>query len=354
MAVAAPKAADLAPAANAAPATRQRASATWLAAGAMVLPVLVSPMGDRLYDMPKLVLLRAIALAGIGLLAGRAAAERRLPFRRQFGWPEAFAIVFLLFMAASTLASSNLGRSLWGSYERLQGLSTYACCVALFIAVAWTMRPGRGVRRVIDIAVFASIPVALLGLLEQIGLHLLPRYDGYIGRSVSTLGSPSGLGVYLAMVLPLALASWSNSRAGVARALLLGAMALDVAALALTLSREAWLGALAGVAVAAALMARGSWRTAARSRTGWLAAAAVGACVVALSAVLALSAAGSALADRVGHLFDAGSGTGAARLLIWRGGAGAAAGAPPVGGGPALAGVRPRQLCSGVRALLPD
>ena len=296
----------------------------------MAVPLIVSPAGDRLYDLPKLVALRGLALAGVGLLLGSALIGRGPGGRpcKPARAPETLALLFLAFMALATLAGSDLGRGLWGSYERLQGLATYACYVALFLALAGTIRSRSEIDQVPRAAVLISLPIALYALLEQRQIELLPRYDGYTGRGVSTLGSPSGLGIYLAMVLPLAVSAYMTAAAAAMRRLISLTIVLDVAALAASLSREGWLGAAAGLVCCLALLAR-----TARPRLATLGAA-IGGCALVAGAVLLASGSLASVAARAGQLVDAGGGTGAARLLIWRAALQALAARPLLGYGP--------------------
>ncbi|HVU60014.1 MAG TPA: O-antigen ligase family protein [Candidatus Saccharimonadales bacterium] len=97
-------------------------------------------------------------------------------------------------------------------------------------------------------------------------------------RILSTLRGANPLGAYLVVVLSLVLASWQRLRQW-RYALLAGGAA---AALALSFSRGAWLGAVAAVAVlgVARLRTARAWRAAAMGVAGLMIIAAVGAAVL--------------------------------------------------------------------------
>ena len=308
--------------------TTMGAAAMWLGIAAVAVPLAVSPVGDRLYDLPKLVALRSLALAGIGLLAGSLLAGGRSRSLRINLWPEALALLFMGFVAVATLAGSDLGRSLWGSYERLQGLATYAAYVALFATAAWLIRSPREIERVVRAAILVSLPISVYALLEQQHIELLPRYDGYTGRSVSTLGSPSALGIYLAMMVPLTISACVSARSTAVRRLLSLILVLDVAALATSLSREGWLGAAAGLVCCVALVIRTI-----RPRLT-VVGLAVGSGGLLTGALLLASGSLTNVAGRAGQLIDSRAGTGASRLLIWHAALQALAARPLLGYGP--------------------
>ena len=177
--------------------------------------------------------------------------------------------------------------------------------------------------------VLSGVLVAALGLLQAIGVDLVPLLGekqsfsenvveaGGALRVASVYGHPNNLGLYLGRVWPLAaalalLAGGAAGRAGQrAKTWLPGRAPFALAALVclagilVSLSRGAWIGAVAAAAVLA-LGVRGAAGGERRRRRG---------AAIAVGAVVALAAVGSmALALRGG----VGGGSLDARVLLWR------------------------------------
>jgi tetratricopeptide (TPR) repeat protein len=132
--------------------------------------------------------------------------------------------------------------------------------------------------------------------------------EQYLGRSSGAFGGPNSLGAFCALLLPPI--GWEAARGrGAARAACMAAFPLVGAGLVLSVSRGAWLGLIAALAVAPLLL-RGAG-AARRVATAALSLAAAAACAAALYALFPL------MRDRVGHLVtDMGE---KSRPIIWRG-----------------------------------
>ncbi|MDE3077498.1 MAG: hypothetical protein KGJ86_18925, partial [Chloroflexota bacterium] len=156
-----------------------------------LIPLAVVPEGDRLYFLPKLLLLRAAIGLGLCGALGVAIQERRhaggfpvpirSPVRKHL--PELFAPALTVWLAVATAASATPLQALWGSHQRLQGLATYACYIGLFLLVSRFVNTPRSVRQVLGAASVASMPVASLALLQQFGWQPFSVDPGYAGRS---------------------------------------------------------------------------------------------------------------------------------------------------------------------------
>ncbi|MFQ5858307.1 MAG: tetratricopeptide repeat protein, partial [Anaerolineae bacterium] len=86
---------------------------------------------------------------------------------------------------------------------------TVAAYVTLFFAVYWNLRSWRQIRRLVDVALLASFPVAVLPILQfyelvpAIWINVIAPIGGH--RAAATLGNPIFLGSYLILVIPLTL-----------------------------------------------------------------------------------------------------------------------------------------------------
>jgi putative inorganic carbon (HCO3(-)) transporter len=282
---------------------------------AVALPLAAVPMTFDAFVLPKLlvgrlsVALLACALAYVWFAHGRVTI-RRTPL--DVAW-----LLFLVSGLVSSLLSVNSNLSFVGAYLRYDGWWTLATYAALFWLACQLMTDERRVTTVVRMVLAAGAAVAAIALI-QVGIADGQTPDtetafsfGGLMRPDGLFANPNSLAMFLAMLLPLALASRTSSTSrrikviGAALALIL------IAALVMTFSRSGWLGALVGIAIV---------MSSARSprRTVLFAGGAV-----ALSALLlaALSSGGwgpaLAITERLASLLSPGAGSSGTRLAIW-------------------------------------
>lgn len=292
----------------------------WLVAAATV-PLALNPWGYNAFELPKTALLKALVLL-MGLAALIQAVEREPRAQKPYVpptllWP---ALAFGLGLALATVFSVNPRASLWGSYDRQQGLLTLGAYVALFLLTAANLRTRAQIERLWTAIVWGSTPVVVYGILQATGLDPLGWQTDAASPVLSTIGRANFLGSYLVLAIPLTLAR------GAARALTarrrwpyLLLLAGQLACLAMTQARGAWMGL--GAAIVVGLLA---WALAAGDRRPALAALTV--LVLAGGFVALLNLPGSPLAplaqlpglDRLASLTRTDAGSTAARVTIWR------------------------------------
>ena len=291
---------------------------SWLAA-AVAVPLTFNPWGGNAFELPKSLLLRVLALLmGLAVLvraieerggSDRARRSRPLP---PLLWP---ALPFGLALALATALSVNPRASLWGSYERQQGLLTLGAYLALFLLTATGLRTRAQAERLWAALVWGSAPVVAYGLLQATGLDPLDWRTDAASPVLSTVGRANFLGSYLVQVVPLTAGRALRLRRRWPHLLLLAG---QLACLALTQARGAWVGL-----GAAALTFSLAWALATRSRRLALAALALAALAVGLVALLNLPSGPLApLAhlpglDRLATLARTDAGSTAARLTTW-------------------------------------
>ena len=200
------------------------------------------------------------------VLAVAALAPRRLDPRE--GAPprlrraSTIALAYLAAAALATAFSTSPLTSLLGADESHAGLGTVAATVALFLAARGLGGSSRGRAALLTAVVAGTAVAAAYGAVQALGADPLPwtRVAGLSGwsRPFGTMGHPNHLGGLLAVVLPLQ--AWTAGAAFVRRRPLAGVVAsagaaLSAAVLAATLSRAAWIAAVAGLAVAVTLAA---------------------------------------------------------------------------------------------------
>lgn len=189
--------------------------AGWLIA-LLATPLFFNIHSERVFEPDKLALLRSISLimAGVWLVRfvdqrGWRDLKRLRPRNPDAIWYQplvlpvlALVVVYLL----STLFSITPRVSWAGSYQRLQGTYTTLSYVVIFATMATTIRTPQQVRRAVTVAIVASVPVALYGILQRFGHDPLPWGGNVQARVAGHLGNAIFIAAYLIMVVPLTLA----------------------------------------------------------------------------------------------------------------------------------------------------
>lgn len=190
--------------------------ASWLLALTLV-PIYFNLYSARHFEPDKAAVLRSLALIGVAAaivwlldwLNQRTseqptansswwAALRAVPLF----WPTvAYTAVFIL----TTVTSITPAASLWGSYQRMQGLYTYLSYLMVGVLVAFTVRTPAQRERLITMSLAAAAVVAVYGILQHYQLDPLPWRGDVIARVASTLGNSIFVAAYLIMIVPLAL-----------------------------------------------------------------------------------------------------------------------------------------------------
>jgi tetratricopeptide (TPR) repeat protein/O-antigen ligase len=293
----------------------------------IIAPLYFNALTYRTFEPDKAALLRSIALVMVAAWIVKQVAVRpagstsrspsilRLP-------PVFLPALFLLAATVISTATSILPRvSLWGSYDRGQGLYTFAAYLVLFLFTYKTAQRPEARERIVYTILLTSAPISAYAILQHYGLDILQWQTGgspTTERAISTLGNPIFLGAYLIMVIPLTLAQLARARerrrtadASGTYAMLLYSVLLVIQALALffTQSRGPVLGLLGGLGFGGLV-----WGARQRDRRALL--------VVGL--MIGLLAIGAGLIEmstsgRTTRLVNLASRTARQRLLAWQG-----------------------------------
>ena len=273
---------------------------------ACLAPLAVNLWGSQPFELPKVAVVRTLVwiMAGCWLfdcLAARHSSWRDLRDNPLL-WPTlALSGAWIL----STVLAVDPGLSLWGSYERGQGLLTLLSYLLLFLLVSARLRTRLQIERLVVVIVATGVPLVCLAAAQALGWQPVPLVSDARSPVYATLGRSNFLGAYLAMVLPLTLAwAWAAQRRWLRAAGAILALA-ELAMIGLTLARGAWLAAGAGLG---ALAVAGCWPRLRVRRSRWLKAALAAGVVAALAAGLAAA---------IG-LGSAQEGSAAARRTIWQ------------------------------------
>jgi O-antigen ligase len=293
--------------------------ALWLVAAAAV-PLVFSPWTHNGFELPKTALLKTLVLLmGLATLLqvidGQKGAkgDRAPAIPRCLLWP---ALILAGVATLATATSINPRVSLWGSYERQQGLLTLGAYLGLFAFTAANLRTRAQVQRLLAAIAWGSAPVVVYGLVQAAGLDPMDWHTDAASPVLSTIGRANFLGSYLGIAIPLTVGKMLLTRRRWPYALLLIGQG---ACLALTQARGAWIGL--GAAAVVGLLA---WTLATRDRRPALAALLL--LILSAAFLVLLNLPGGPLAalagvpgfDRLAALTRTDAGSTAARLTIWR------------------------------------
>lgn len=312
--------------------------------GGVVVPLAFHTYGSLGFEATKVAVVRLLALTlVVGWVASRLPALSAVSLARlradrsifsspavlpaltdaPVGRAFAGAGVLLLATVLATLVSTNWALSLWGSYDRLQGLVTLGAWMTLGCSAHLAARNQFAGRRLVSAWLMASVPICLYALAQAVRLDPLDWLNRPNGVS-GTTGSSTALGGYVAMLVPLAVMMALESTRGlpltmppritrrVATATGWWALLwLLVVVSFLTTVRGALIGLVASVLVASVASIWHFRAATARWR-------AVSSAIVLSGFVIALIVGGSRLSDAPGLASDAGESSASQRLLIWR------------------------------------
>lgn len=307
-----------------------------LALLAALLPLALNPYGSAFFESPKMALFRFATLVAVTAWAVKSVAARRFVWiRTALDWP---LLALLASASISTVLALNPHVSFYGYLNRFDGLLALACYIALFYLAVNFIRTKRQLGRLVFGFVGGAGVTSLIGVLERVGLYVLPYTQGPGGldptRSSATYGNALYLGAFLTLALPatLTLVLYFRVRLDERRRDGLATdepvlavwgvtaiVALETAALVATQGRAAWLGAAVGVVVVLVLYLWHGRSTAAWRHLVIPLIALVAAGLIYAAVTTSSRAPGQEpVAKRAESAMQLSSGTVASRLYMWR------------------------------------
>ncbi len=175
--------------------------------------------------------------------------------------PRSFLLLLLVAALGAALLSALLGanpqRSLWSSYERMQGVIDSAHWLAFAVVAAAVLRTMRDWRILLNLNLAASLAMALLAISQSLDLLDAPWLGWHKTKVTATLGNEAFLSTYAVLNVLIALGFLLHSliRNAAARRRLavwsgrlfwVGTVVLNLWAFSLTGVRGGLLGLLAG------------------------------------------------------------------------------------------------------------
>jgi O-antigen ligase len=241
---------------------------------AILLPLVFNPYAAAPFEPSKVLLVRitAVVMSSVALLPAIVDRFRRprspvsgSEGARETGASEGWlsnplaipVLIYATVLLLATLFSIDFEASLWG-IETQHGLVTTFAVLLLFGLLAAALRQWEQIQLIVTALIVGSVPVALYGWVQYLGLDALSWITMSISPVHSTLGRSVFLGAYLAMIAPFTLARIVTPlRPGrKARITHLLILVLQLGCLVFTLARAAWLGFLGGALLYGCLMSR--------------------------------------------------------------------------------------------------
>jgi len=178
--------------------------AGWLAA-VIVTPLFFNIASKQTFEPDKVALLRSLALVMVAawivraIERGKVREEGSFPFWPLLGLVAFFGLVNVL----ATVASVDSRSSLWGSYDRRQGLYALLSYAVIFLLIVSSLRRREQVERLITAILLTSLPVSLYAIVQHYGWDPMRWTMPVTERVMSTLANPIFVAAYLIMVIPL-------------------------------------------------------------------------------------------------------------------------------------------------------
>ncbi len=212
------------------------------------------------FELPKLTLLRTFTIGMLALWGVRSLAARRFDFRRT---PLDIPIAVWVGLNFLTSIHSVSGYVSWlGEYENFRGLLTNLNYVALFYICINFIRTRVQIDRLLFVIFLAGLLTTAYGIGQFFGLDFIAWNPMSVskGRYFSSLGNPNFLAAYLAMVMPLIVVFFVETKSSFKRLLLFFSFIAMFLCLMGTWSRGGFLGLIMGLAVLAFLGAQKIFR----------------------------------------------------------------------------------------------
>ena len=215
----------------------------WLRAGVFLLPLAYTWDTYDRFVLPKLLLARLLVIGLLILFLVRSVLSGALMIRRTpLDLP---ILVFVVSALVSTVFAVNQNVAIFGTYTRYDGLLTIVTYAGLFWLSVQALADRDEARTLLRILLASGYLVAAIAIIQSVTDSVAQQ--SFV-PAFGTLGQKNVLGIFLAMLAPLAFWEVVEAAAWSRRVIALNAFAVIVIALVLSQSRSAWLGAtIAGV-----------------------------------------------------------------------------------------------------------
>jgi O-antigen ligase len=225
--------------------TRLAAVERWfLRAGVFLLPLAYSWETYDRFVLPKLLLARVLVIGLLILFLARVIVTGSLAIKRTpLDLP---LLAFVVSALISTVFAYNQNVAVFGTYSRYDGLLTIFMYAGIFWLSVQALAGPADARVLLRVLLASGYLAAAIAILQAVGDSTV---FGYRVPAFGTLGQQNVLGAFLVLLCPLAFRELVAATSWRTRIVALNVLAVLGAALVLTLSRSAWIGAAVAVVV---------------------------------------------------------------------------------------------------------
>lgn len=219
------------------------------AALSLLIAFVFNPFGTGMFALPKFVFLATFVSAVFMGIAVYCFVKGKVKIRYHsvvYG----ILLLWLLSLVLSTVFSIAPLTSLWGGYDRMQGLYAHLLYISVFLIFLHFLAEKKARDVFLKILVAVAFVVGIHAVVQQFGIGVFAPHamDEFLGRSFSTFGQPNFLGQFLLFPIWATLYFFCCGKAGRKTKILYGAMTIFlILALFLTENRASILGLVMGV-----------------------------------------------------------------------------------------------------------
>jgi O-antigen ligase len=216
---------------------------------------------NNVFELNKLVLFKILVLIGFFLILIKVFINKQRISRtdiRTFAFSNnksvwlvggGLAVSFLL----ATFASENFEQSLYGSYDRQQGLVFFIYLLIYFLILVYFLREIDKLKKCLAIISLAAFFSSLYGIIQALGLDPFVWIESTKLRATSTFGQPNNFASFIIASLPAVVFLFFNAKGFLKKALFFMVFLVQLSALYFCFSVSAWLSLIIGVAVTLSL-----------------------------------------------------------------------------------------------------
>jgi O-antigen ligase len=216
----------------------------FLRAGLFLLPLAYSWETYDRFVLPKLLVARVVVIGLLILFLARVIITGSLAIKRTpLDLP---LLAFVVSALISTVFAYNQNVAVFGTYSRYDGLLTIVMYAGIFWLSVQALAGPADARVLLRVLLASGYLAAAIAILQAVGDSTV---FGYRVPAFGTLGQQNVLGAFLVLLCPLAFRELVAATSWRTRVVALNVLAVLGAALVLTLSRSAWIGAAVAVVV---------------------------------------------------------------------------------------------------------
>jgi len=212
----------------------------------LVAPFLISAMFFFPAIFTKVVYVRILAEAALIAYVPLAIIAPR--YRPRKNIVSLFVAAFIVIVLITSATGVNFNFSMWGNYERTDGIFSWAHYWLVFFIAASIFKTKKEWQKLFSASIVVALLVAWYGFLQRAGSNRV--YESGVGRITGTLGNPGFLAAYLLFNITFAINIIVDKARAVPWRIIAGiALAVLLVAEVFTGIRGAFIGTIAGIGI---------------------------------------------------------------------------------------------------------